>query len=272
MLRFVFPFPSSAERNYDRNTKSNKVEVPRGRKGWRLRLRVVAGFARVRSRSSKRVDPPDIAAGRVVFRVMNGVHDGCDVYVNDAFIGSVAPWQVREFSVTHAINLSGNNRINILAGRPYTGSRLKKRDGETVWLHSGLSLPVHLEGEKRGKRYYFLQVRSHPSAVCYSRLQYGYHGPAGGSPISFCRNVEEKKKELMDYKENQVLVDLSHEMNPGGLVAYYQQGAVGDWKSLKASPPTRDIRSSLLGPCFGFQSRSTHILVAIEYHQRKRKD
>jgi len=48
------------------------------------------------------------------------------------------------------------------------------------------------KGELRAKRDYFRQLRSHPSAVCYTRLQYGYHGPAHASPISLGRQVEEK--------------------------------------------------------------------------------
>jgi hypothetical protein len=377
----------------------------------------------------------DVEESKGVFLVMNGVHDGCDLYVNDAFIGSVVPWQVREFNVSHVINRSGNNRVSIMAGRPYARSKLKKRDGETVWLPSGLSLPVHLDirqarevsfhdiipipqfrkksldvefwatslkhkerklrascritdtrtkkviklpsvdfslndseqemktlsfkwedpilwfpddphlldlalvihdgdkvmdesfpvrfgfrevwaekgdfwmngvrfsmqgqchsfpgdtydiakntihrlgligfrssiayflgrdsmpqaateatlkaadekgflfnfklygsggtakGELRSKRDYFRQLRSHPSAVCYTRLQYGYHGPAHASPISLGRHVEEKEKDLPAYKGNQALVDLCHKLNPGSLVAYYQQGVVGDYRS-----------------------------------------
>ena len=377
----------------------------------------------------------DIGTDRGIFLVINGVHDACDIYVNDAFIGSVVPWQVREFNITHAVNPGGDNRILIMAGRPYARTSLKKRDGETVLLPSGMCLPVHLDirstkdisfhdvipiplfrkrrldiefraenplkaerhfmatcritdtrskrvielppaafaldgkaretktlsfnweqpilwfpddphlldlslvvhagdelidetfplrfgfrevwaekgdfwmngvpfrmqgqchsfpgeshnraldtirrlgllgfrssiayflgrdsmpqaateatlkaadekgflfnfklyagggtakGALRARRDYFRQLRSHPSVVCYTRLQYGYHGPAHGSPISLGRQVEEKEKELPGYKSNQALVDLCHELNPGCLVAYYQQGVVGDYRS-----------------------------------------
>lgn len=394
-----------------------------------------------------------------VFLVVDGVHDafGCDLYVNDQFVGSIVEWQQREFNVSKAVKLNGANRIDIMAGKPYGNYNYKDRYGETVWLPSGMCLPVHLEvrdeakvsfrdiipmpsfrkkrldvefwvdnpggrpktkdqrpetedgktkGEERGQkrefsaeahitdtrtgkaiqlarvmfttgeeaeemhvlsfpwedpilwfpddpnllklslviregdrlvdetypvrfgfrevwaedgdfwmngvrfwmhgqchsvhadsveavydridrlglvgmrssiayfmgrssmppkateatinaadekgflfnfkvygggltgegyrrslRDYFKQFRAHPCAVCFNRCVYGYHGPAHGSPISMGRDVEEKEKELPEYRENQNFVDLCHEVNPGCLVAYYQQGVVGDYRS-----------------------------------------
>ena len=87
------------------------------------------------------------------------------------------------------------------------------------------------EGLRRSLRDYFKQFRSHPCVACYTKLRYGYHGPAHGSPISMGRLVEEKEKELPAYRRDQDLVDLCREVNPAGLMAYYQQGVVGDYRS-----------------------------------------
>jgi len=402
---------------------------------------------------------PKARPGSGVFLVVDGVHDsfGCDLYVNDQFAGSIVEWQQREYNVSKAANLGGRNRIDILAGKPYGNYNYKDRYGETVWLPSGLCLPIHLEvrseakvsfrdiipmpsfrkkrldvefwvdnpearpetkdlrpetedgrpeaedeerggefsaqakitdtrtgkvielarvpfaigvkreemhvlsfpweapilwfpddphllklslvirdgerlvdetypvrfgfrevwaeggdfwmngvrfwmhgqchsvhadsveavydridrlglvgmrssiayfmgrssmppkateatinaadekgflfnfkvygggvtrdGHGRALRDYFKQFRSHPCAVCFTKCVYGYHGPAHGSPISMGRDVEEQEKELPEYKQNQDFIDLCHEVNPGCLVSYYQQGVVGDYRS-----------------------------------------
>jgi beta-galactosidase len=87
------------------------------------------------------------------------------------------------------------------------------------------------EGDRRARRDYFRQFRPHPCVVAYTQCQYGYHGPAHGSPISLGRPVDEKEKALTEYQSDQALVDLCHEQAPGSLVSYYQEGVVGDYRS-----------------------------------------
>ena len=372
---------------------------------------------------------------RGIFLLISGAYNACDLYVNDVPVGSIVPWQAKELDISRAVRPGGSNRIDIMAGRPYSPFKVQGRDGETTWLPSGLSMPPCLEvrkskelsvrevipmpsfrekklgvefwvnnpikakkqllaacriadtrsdkvidlpaspfalsgeaqekkvvnfewadpilwfpddphlldltvsvregeglidetfpvrfgfrevwvqgtdfrmngvrfqlqgqchsfpgrdlksaenvierlgligfrssigyflgrdsmpqaateatlraadakgflfnfklygggmtaqGDLRARRDYFKQFRPHPCVVAYTQARYGYHGPAHGSPISLGRAVDEKEKELPEYQKDQALVDLCHEMNPGCLVSYYQQGVVGDYRS-----------------------------------------
>ena len=372
---------------------------------------------------------------RGVFLLISGVYNSCDLYVNDVPVGSAVPWQAKELDISEVVRPGASNRIDLMAGRPYSPFKRQGRDGETTWLPSGLSMPPYLEvrkskalavcdvipmpsfrekklgvefwvsnplkakrqliaackiadtrsdkvielsaslftlsgedrekwvasfewadpilwfpddphlldltlsiregeelidetfpvrfgfrevwvqgadfwmngvrfqlqgqchsfpgrdlksaegvierlgligfrssigyflgrdsmpqaateatleaadakgflfnfklygggmtaqGDLRARRDYFRLMRGHPCVVAYTQARYGYHGPAHGSPISLGRKVDEKEKELPAYQKDQVLVDLCHEMDPGCLVSYYQQGVVGDYRS-----------------------------------------
>lgn len=85
---------------------------------------------------------------RGVFLSVRGAYNACDLYVNDVPVGSIVPWQAKELDISPAVRSGGNNRIDIMAGRPYSACKRQGRDGETTWLPSGLSMSPYLEVRK----------------------------------------------------------------------------------------------------------------------------
>lgn len=88
---------------------------------------------------------PESARGSGAYLVCEGVHDECDFYVNDAYVGTLLPWQKKEFRIPDAVKWGGTNRLTVLAGRPYGTYQHVTRERETIWEPSGLSCPVYLE-------------------------------------------------------------------------------------------------------------------------------